>query len=326
MAAPFLAAFYFFMERRFGLFFAFLVITVSVREDFIPAALVFGVYALLKRLPRRWVLAPLALGAVYGAVVLVIFKLTIVHDTFTLYYGHLGAGPAAMLHTLIFHPVYTIEEIRRLQASYLYNLLAPEGLLLPFAGLTSLFALPNIAINVLRGSDPSGVAGGIAHYSVLVVASFWLTLAGLIGWLQRRLPGREKTVAAVAGVVVVVMVAAVAHIWIGFLPKGPPPDAGALTRALAMVPPDASFSSNDGRALSHVPARWGLYDPLLWDPPQPPDRLPQGIGRLPADYVLVKPFGNSMYNDAGAFAFLTAPGTRYVKIFDQDGIRLFRKQ
>ncbi len=326
VAAPFFAAFYFFLERRFGLFLALLVITVSVREDFVPAALVFGIYALLVRRSRKWVLAPLALGAVWGAAVLIIFRLTIVHNMFALYFGHLGDSPTAMIHTLIFHPIYSVDEVRRLQTSYLYNLLAPEGLVLPFAGLASLFALPNIVINVLRGSDPSGVAGGIAHYSVLVVAAFWLTIAGLIGQAQKRLPGREKLAAVVAALVVVIMVAASAHIWVNFLPKGPPPDAAALTRALAMVPPDASFSSNDGRALSHVPARWGLYDPLLWEAPQPPDRLPQGIDRLPADYVLVKPFGNSMYNDAGAFAFLTAPGTPYRLIFEQNGIRLFHKQ
>ncbi len=325
VAAPFFAAFYFFLERRFGLFFTFLVITVSVREDFVPAALIFGLLALIWRRGGKWVLAPLALGLAWGAAVLIIFKLTIVHNMFALYYGHLGDSFTAMIHTLIFHPIYSFEEVRRLQASYIYNLLAPEGIVLPFAGIASLFALPNIAINILRGTDPSGVAGGIAHYSVLVVAAFWLTIAGLIGRIQKRLPGKEKIAATAIALVIVITVAASAHIWVNFLPKGPPADAAALTKALAMVPPDASFASNDGRALSHVPARWGLYDPLLWEAPKPPDRLPQGIDRLPADYVLVKPFGNSMYNDAGAFAFLTAPGTPYRLIFQQDGIRLFHK-
>ncbi len=324
VAAPFFAAFYFFMTRRFGLFFTFLVITVSVREDFVPAALVFALLALIRRRGWKWVLAPLTLGVAWGAAVLIIFKITIVHNMFALYYGHLGSAPSAMIGTLIFHPIYTVQEIKRLQTSYLYNLLAPEGLVLPFAGLTSLFALSNIGINILRGTDPSGIAGGIAHYSVLVVAAFWLTIGGFIGRVQKWLRGSERNVAVVASLVIVILVAASAHIWVNFLPKGPPADAGALTKALAMVPPDASFASNDGRALSHIPARWGLYDPLLWETPKGPDRLPQGTDRLPADYVLVKPFGNSMYNDAGAFAFLTAPGTPYVKIFDQDGIRLFR--
>ncbi len=326
VAAPFFAAFYFFLERRFGLFFTFLVITISVREDFVPAALVFGIYALLKRRPRKWVLAPLALGVAWGAAVLIIFKLTIVHNMFALYYGHLGDGPTAMIKTLIFHPIYSIAEVRRLQTSYLYNLLAPEGLVLPLGGLASLFALPNIGINILRGTDPSGIAGGIAHYSVLAVAAFWLTMAGLLGRAQKWLPGSEKTAAVAGSLVIAILVAASAHIWVNFLPKGPPADAAALTRALAMVPPGASFASNDGRALSHIPTRWGLYDPLLWEAPKGPDRLPQGTGRLQADYVLVKPFGNGMYNDAGAFRFLTAPGSPYRLVFSQDGIRLFQKQ
>lgn len=189
-----------------------------------------------------------------------------------------------------------------------------------------MFALPNIAINILRGSDVSGVAGGISHYSVLIVSAFWVTLAGFIAYLQKKLPGRERVAAVSASIVIFILVAATAHIWIKTLPQGPPADAAALAKALAMVPPGVSFASNDGRALSHVPARWGLYEPLLWDVPRGPDRLPQGIDRLDADYVLVKPFNNTYYNDAGSFAFLTAPGSRYEKIFDQDGIRLFYKR
>lgn len=326
VAAPFFAAFYYFLENRFGLFLIFLVITVSVREDFIPAAFVFALLALIKRRPRKWALAPLSLGLVWGAAVLIIFKIVVVHNMFNLYYGHLGPTMTAAIGTIFIHPVYVLEEIKKIQTSYLYNLFAPEGLLLPFTGLASLFALPNIAINVLRGSDVSGVAGGISHYSVLIVSAFWVTLAGFIAYLQKKLPGREQVAAVSASLIIAILVAATAHIWIKTLPEGPPADAAALSRALAMVPPDVSFASNDGRALSHVSVRWGLYEPLLWDVPSGPDRLPQGTAWLDADYVLVKPFHNAYYNDAGSFAFLTAPGSRYVKIFDQDGIRLFHKR
>ncbi len=355
VAAFFFAAFYFFMEKRFGLFIFFLVMVLAVREDFVPAALVFAVYALIRRRPKAWVLMPLMLFIVWQAVTFLIFNASIVHFTFNLYYGHLGNSTGEMLKTIVTHPVYTLEEVRRYHASYLYNLLAPAGLVLPLAGAASLFALPNLALTLARGQDISAAAGGISHYSVLVVAAFWLGLAGFITMAQKRVGGGKAGAtgsaaglevgatggemegaagrkAGVAGlmavfvaVVIAVFVAGSSHLWAYYLPVSKPADAVALSRAMAMVPPNASLSSNDGRALSHLSSRWEVYEPLLWDVPTEPDRLPQGTEQLKADYVLVKPFGNAYYSDAGAFGFLTEAGSPYRLIYDEGRIRLFTR-
>ncbi len=328
VAAPFFAAFYFFLEKRFGLFFAFLVVTISVREDFIPAAIIFGIYALIQRRSAKWVLAPVALGIAWGAAALIIFDVVIQHFMFAMYYGHFGNTPSAALETILRHPVFAAEEVRRIHTTYLYNLLSPEGLVLPFTSLISIFAIPNLAISLARGIDISGMAGGISHYSVLVVAAFWLAIANFTGRLQKWLPGKERAVAAFMGVIMVVMVAASVHLWVNFLPKSPPADYQALKQAVAMVPADPSVSvaSNDGRAISHLSSRWLITEPLVWDVVQPPDYLAQGTGQLRTDYVIVKPFGNPFYNDAAAFSFLTEPGSHYRLIFQQDDIKLYQRQ
>lgn len=337
VAAFFFAAFYFFMEKRFGLFIFFLVMVLAVREDFVPAALMFAVYALIRRRSKVWILTPLVLFIVWQMANLVIFDASIVHFTFNLYYGHLGNSPSEMMKTIITHPVYTLEEVSSYHASYLYNLMAPAGLVLPLAGAASLFALPNLALTLTRGQDISAAAGGISHYSVLVVAAFWLGLAGFINMVQKMVSGGDtggaagikagaKGLTAVfVSVVIAVFVAGSSHLWAYYLPVSKPADATALSQAMAMVPPDASLSSNDGRALSHLSSRWEVYEPLLWDVPAEPDRLPQGTEQLKADYVLVKPFVNSYYSDAGAFSFLTEPGSPYRLIYDDGGIRLFTR-
>jgi len=332
VAAFFFAAFYFFTERRFGLFIFFLVMVLTVREDFMPVALVFAVYALIKRRGPRWILTPLALFVVWGTAVILIYNATIVHYVFNLYYGHFGGSPGEMVKTVITHPVYALEEVKRYHTSYLYNLLMPEGLLLPFASAASLFALPNLAATLSRGQDITAASGGISHYSVLVVSSLWLGLAGFISIVQKRVGARGRLGGAAAvtpvfvAVVIAVFVAGSAHLWLYELPVSKPADADALTRAIEMVPAEASLSSNDGRALAHLSSRWEVYEPLLWDVPEEPDRLPQGMDQLQVDYVLVKPFGNPYFNDAGAFSFLTEPGSPYRLQFEENGIRLFRRE
>jgi len=329
-AAFFFAAFYFFMEKRFGLFIFFLVMVLAVREDFIPAALVFSIYALIKKRRLRWVLTPLALFLVSEVAVNLIFSSTIEHYTFNLYYGHFGQSPGELARTVVSHPVYAFQEIWRYHASYLYNLMMPEGLFLPFAGAASLFAIPNLMFTLARGQDISAGAGGISHYSVLVVSAFWLGLAAFISFVRKRLiQSGESAGAALApvfiSVIIAVLVLGSVHLWSYYLPLSRPADADALNQAIEMVPPDASVSSNDGRALSHLSSRWEVYEPLLWDVPGP-DRLPQGFEQLAAEYVLVKPFGNPYFDEAGAFEFLTTPGSPYLLIFEKDGIKLYRRE
>ncbi len=93
----------------------------------------------------------------------------------------------------------------------------------------------------------------------------------------------------------------------------------------AMVPPNASFATNDGKAMAHIPVRWGLYVALIWDVPRP-DQPAQGTDQIRhADYVLTKPFSDTVYSESKTYQFLTEPGGPYVKIYDRDGIKLYRR-
>ncbi len=327
VAALFFAAFYFLMERRFGLFVFFLIMVLMVREDFAPAAFVFAVYALIKRMPLRWVLTPLVLGIVWQTVVTLIFNATIEHWVFNLYYGHFGDSPTEMVKTVVAHPVYALEETWSLQKSYLYNLLMPMGFVLPWTSLVSIFAIPNLAGFLARSNDVAAAAGGISHYSVLVVSALWLGLAGFIGRSRKWAAASKQTVTAVAfSIVILVMVLSSAHVWAYRLPTGKPADAAALDSAIALIPADAAVSSNDGRVFPRLSSRLGLYEPLVWDVIEEPDRLPHGIEQLKlGEYVILKPFGHPFYNDEESFRFVTEPGSPYELIFEEQGIRVYRK-
>ncbi|MEK7818019.1 MAG: DUF2079 domain-containing protein, partial [Actinomycetota bacterium] len=327
-AAPFfLAAFYFFTEGRFAPFMLFLVLTLSVREDMVPVAFVFCVYALLKRRQAKWVLPPLVLGIVWQVAVILIFNAVIENWMFNIYYGHFGSSPAEMIKTIVFHPVYAIEETVRLHGSYLYNLLMPESFILPWTGLASLFALPNLAISLTKGHDFSAAAGGISHYSVIVVTALWLGLTGYIKRAQRRYRGTKREgVAAFVAVMIVVLVASAAHLWFYYLPAREPREAAALPAAIELIPADGSVSTNDGRVIPRLSSRWEIYEPLIWDVIEEPERLPQGTEQLQrAEFVILKPFGHPLYNDEGAFRFATGPESSYRLIFEQDGIRVYQR-
>lgn len=326
-AGFFLTAFYFFTRGRFGLFMLFLVLTLSVREDMVPVAFVFFVYALIKRRQVKWVLAPLALGVVWQVAVILIFNAVIENWVFNLYFGHFGSSPAEMIKTVFFHPVYAIEETVRLHRSFLYNLLMPEAFILPWTGLASLFALPNLATSLARGQDFSAAAGGVSHYSVIVVSSLWLGLTGYIKRAQRRYSdSRREGVAAFVAVMIVVLVASAAHLWAYYLPVREPREAAALTAAIELIPADASVSTNDGRVIPRLSSRWEIYEPLVWDVIEEPERLPQGTEQLKlAEFVILKPFGHPLYNDEAAFSFVTGPGSPYRLIFEQDGIRVYQR-
>lgn len=327
VAVFFFAAFYFFQKKSFWPFLLFFLLMLSVREDFVLAGALFGVYALIKRRPLIWVVVPMAVGLLWQAAVFAIMGAHTEHWVFNLYYGHFGDSPGQMAKTVLRHPVYALEEVRRLHFSYLYNLMMPAGLLLPLTSLASIFAIPNLSLSLARGQDFSAAAGGISHYSVLVVAAFWLGLAGFAARLRRRAGALAPVFLAV---VIAVLVAGSAHLWWYYLPTGAPADGAALTEAVNMVPPAASVASNDGRALVRLSSRWEVYEPLLWDVPQPPDFLPQGTEQLKAEYVLLKPFRKSgIYNDEGAFGFLYEQGNEqrnpYRLIFERDGIRLYKR-
>ena len=327
VAVFFFAAFYFFMEKRFGLFMFFLLMVLTVREDFIPVALVFSFYSLLKRMPWKWVVAPFAAWIVWQSVVVLIFSATTEHWVFNFYYGHFGDSPAQMVKTIAGHPLYALEETWRLQKSYVYNLLMPMGLVLPWTSLVSIFALPNLATFLARSNDVSLAAGGIAHYSVLIVSALWLGIVSFINRAQQRVPAADRRrTAIIFSVIFITLIGSAAHLWTYNLPLGKPAAAAALDKAIDMVPADAPVASNDGRVFPRLSSRWGLYEPLIWAVPEEPDRLPQGLEQLErADYVILKPFGNPLYNDEGSFSFVVAPGSPYRLIFEEDGIKVYRR-
>lgn len=327
VAPFFFAAFYFLMEKRFRPFIFFLVMMLMVREDFVPAAFIFAIYSLIKRMPRKWAIAPLMIGIAWQVVVTLIFNATVEHWVFNLYYGHFGESPAEMVRTVLTDPVFALDETWTLHRSYLYNLLMPVGFILPWTSLVSIFAIPNMAAFLARSGNVTAATGGITHYSVLVVSALWLGLAGFISRSQKWVREENQNRSAVAiSVVILVLVLSAAHLWGYRLPTGTPVDAAALDRAVGLIPEGASVSSNDGRVFPRLSTRYGLYEPLIWDVIEEPDRLPQGTDQLKkGEYVILKPFGHPVYDDEEVFAFVAEPGFHYRLIFDENGIKVYQK-
>lgn len=107
-------ALYFFEKEKFYKFLIFLLLALSCKENISLPIFMLGIYALLRKRTKRWVLVPLILGPVWflSALKLIIpyfSKYTDLYQggfMFNLYYQHLGSSLSDMIKNLISHPVY----------------------------------------------------------------------------------------------------------------------------------------------------------------------------------------------------------------------------
>jgi uncharacterized membrane protein len=241
-----LFAFYFFTGERFGLFMLFAFIACLGRENVPLAVAMFGVCAAILRRPKRWVLAPLAMGMVYFVVVTFFvmpkFRPGIAWDPTAHMFSYLGNTPQAIMQRALTEPGLVSRHILDGEnISYFVMLVQPLGWVLPFTSLASLMALPDLAINLI--SDNGALKVIPWHYNVLTGTFLFVGVLYALRRLARWLGQRDSMVAAqtrLLGVALFLMV--VAHWYLWFTPSQYErlPYHEALVRAIDAVPRDKS--------------------------------------------------------------------------------------
>jgi uncharacterized membrane protein len=160
-------ALYYFFERRFPPFFAFLVLAVLCREDISFAAFLLGFYALWHNWcetgrpfsagRRKWVLGPAVFGFVY---IVVAFKVVIPHFNpeggyiyFRSLYGKWGSSMVEVVFGVLSNPREVLATIfADAQLKYLFHLFSPTLFLSMFSPLLLFVAAPFFAANLLSSS------------------------------------------------------------------------------------------------------------------------------------------------------------------------------
>ncbi|MFA4853825.1 MAG: DUF2079 domain-containing protein [Candidatus Omnitrophota bacterium] len=151
-------ALYYFEKENFRRFLVFIILTIFCKENASLAVSMLGIYALIRKRSKKWVLIPFLAGVAWF---LLSVKLIIPHFTkdaqlyqggfiFSHYYKHLGSNLFEMVKTVILHPVSTaFFAFTPRKLTYILHLLMPVGFLGLFSPLVLLPAIPVFMQNLL---------------------------------------------------------------------------------------------------------------------------------------------------------------------------------
>jgi uncharacterized membrane protein len=320
----FLWAMWAFRRDRWRLFLLFLVLLIVCRLEAALFASCIGLYAALKGKPRRYIVAPLALGLGYFFIGNFVFvplvnagePVSYVYE----YFKPLGTTMGEVLRTVITHPIYTIETtFRTAKVVYLALLLLPTAGLALLAPRELIFTLPILGLNFLA-TKPE-LTNIRYWYSMLLVGPLVVaTIVGLrrvYGWLGRA--GRP----GLAWVPLVALVGCLAlaqlfprnpviSLWLHHEPERRLATANAI---VAMVPDDARVAASS-RIAPHLLRRYLYYYPLA-DPTI-----------LPTIDVIIADISSNSFDDPESGAQLQQVRTspEWELVLDRDGYQVFRRR
>jgi uncharacterized membrane protein len=207
LACPFLLfAFWYLDENRLVPFSVFALLAVTTKEEIGLVVAGLGVWFAIRR--RQWRTGGVVAGA--GVLVSVIaIAVVIPHyndGTDSSFYGRydaIGGSAGGIAKTAVTHPWRLLEQaFQPGDVHYLLHLALPLGLLLVFAPLLLVAALPELALNVLSAT-PTQTS---IHFHYVAGAIPPLLIAAVLGAaaLARRFPTRTGLVVAAAVTVAVV--------------------------------------------------------------------------------------------------------------------------
>jgi uncharacterized membrane protein len=147
-----LFTFLFLHERRFSAFIIFLTISLFTREDMALVVIMFGVYALMRKMGSKWVIFPIALGVIWALITVGFIMPTLAPIGFLHYerYTHLGSNSKEIVLTIVQRPLYVLsymfspEKVR-----YLIELFSSLAFLPLFSPLELMMTIPVFGLNLL---------------------------------------------------------------------------------------------------------------------------------------------------------------------------------
>lgn len=208
-------ALYYFEKGLFVKFLVFIFLALTCKENVSLVVFMFGIYALLRKRPRKWVLAPFALGLVWFflAIKLIIpyfakdVKLYQEGFIFSIYYKHLGKNIFDMSRTIIMHPLaiakYAFTQTKIL---YLFQLFLPTAFLGFLSPAVLLITVPIFMQNLLS-SAPTHAAIYFQYVALLIPFIFASTIYGCSKLLNCK--SLQNRGIALAGFLVIVIISGI---------------------------------------------------------------------------------------------------------------------
>ena len=261
LAVPLLLCAYYFGRRGDVIpFWAFSLLSLTVKEEVSLLTFMLGLYLLWKG-EKRWMglaLAAVSLAWFAVSTFAIIpaagreFYAGLEDSIYFARYGEFGNGPKDIVMNLLRQPVQIIRALTTEERLlYVFGLLASVGFLAIFDLATTLIGLPILMANLLSNYPP--MYSGEMHYSALLVP---FTMAGAIGgagWLVDRIARRGWTSRRNARVIIALWLALCSlgyHAIRGYTPLSVRYEAPAVTehhrllrRFAAQIPIDAPLST-----------------------------------------------------------------------------------
>ena len=323
LACPLLLfGFWYLDEDRIGAFAIVAALAVLTKEEVGFAVAALGLWYALARGRRR----PGVLIAAAGTAVSLLAILVVMpafsdgESDFYRRYAEVGGSPGGIPESVLTDPLHVVQvafDGRGL--GYLLRLLMPFGLVF-LAPLTLVVALPELAINLLS-STPTQTSIHF-HYTAAIIPAL---AAGSVFGAARVVRRRTGLATPLAGLSVVL--ALLSGWWLGPLPYPGGEDLAAdawriephdriATRALKLIPPDATVSASNALG-AHLSER---------------KRILSFPYRQDADWVVVDEQRPS-YADRAVAPVEAAAAVAWLRrdpswrlVFDEDGVLVFRRR
>lgn len=240
----FLTAFYLFETRRFWWFAGAALLLMTIREDMGLFVAFFGIYALMRRYPLKWILAPLGVGLVWFlvsvAVLLPHLSPTGTAVRSTVRYTALGSNGVEIAKTLFFRP-WKVAQVATSTPSHIgaaYGLLISLGMGIPLLSGAVVLAIPAVAELLFQQTTNLINFMAVPALATLLVA-YMDGLSRLDRICRRRWHLKAGTTAAVLGVLLFFLALAPFHTWFNPDLYRPRYNYEAAREAFGMIPDDA---------------------------------------------------------------------------------------
>ena len=309
-----LFAFYFFQQEQFGKFMLFLLLSLFVKEHIALVAIAFGVYAFFQKRKSFWVAAPIVLGVAWG-----IFSLWIMHHFQQIY--HIDKDPAWLIENIknrflrLQNNTWTVSPegwktanlTHWFNLTFVYQLVSPLAIFLPFLSPLFLLGMPELIINLL--SDRL-IFFPMAHYHLVVSCFLFVsTIASfqkLSDWLPKNLKISRYAFQKILCTLTFFSIISHYILWVEEVKiiKNPL-YVQTMKEALRIIPRNVSVSVPE-QILCHVSSR--------------PDYFNLADKRF-GEYILT----THHYIDTEENALKEILNKDYRRVFSKDGIEVFRR-
>jgi len=251
---------YYYEQERFVPFIFFLLLSLSVKESIAATVIFIGLHALLQRRARRWVIAPLLLGAAslwlsFG-VIMPHFAEGAITSRAAALLGPLGGTPQEALANLWREPLSFLRHILSMaRLGFIYQLFQPFLLALPWLSGEIVLALPALALNLLAQGGSIGIcAWESVIFGPLLFVAATSALRRLSTWLARRTPLEARAWHAIGALLILLATLACLPYCLRAEDYRARPHLAAQRAALALIPSAASVSAPD-YMLAHLARR-----------------------------------------------------------------------